>query len=47
MSAEPSDDVDVFKNNAGYEYRYRKSTNDFAIGGDGYIITMFKPEDGE
>lgn len=47
MSAEPSDDVDVFKNNAGYEYRYRKSTNDFAIGGDGHIITMFKLEDGE
>ena len=47
MSEDPSDDVDVFVNNAGYEYRYRKSTNDFAISGDGYIITMFKPEDGE
>lgn len=47
MSAEPSDDVDIFVNDAGYEYRYRKSTNDFAIGGDGHIITMFKPEAGE
>lgn len=47
MSAEQSDDVDVFVNDAGYEYRYRKSTNDFAIGGDGYIVTMFKPDDGE
>lgn len=47
MSEDPSDDVDVFVNNAGYEYRYRKSTNDFAIGGDGHLITMFKPEDGE
>lgn len=47
MSEEPSEDVDVFVNNAGYEYRYRRSTNDFAIGGDGHIITMFKPDDGE
>ena len=47
MSAEQSDDVDVFVNDAGYEYRYRKSTNDFAIGGDGYIVTMFKPDEGE
>ena len=47
LSADISDDVDAFVNNAGYEYRYRRSTNDFVIGGDGNIITMFKPEAGE
>ena len=47
LSAEPSEDVDAFENDAGYEYRYRRSTNDFVIGGDGNIITLFKPADAE
>ena len=47
LSAPISEDVDGFTNNHGYLYKYRKSENDFVIGGEGFIITRFKPKDGE
>ena len=50
LAAPLSEDVDGFRNDAGALYKYRKSTNDFAIGrvmeGVAYILTRFKPIDG-
>lgn len=40
-------DIDGFKSDLGFIFRYNKSTNDFAIGrADGKISTLFKPKDG-
>lgn len=39
-------DVEGFVSKDGFIFKYRKSTNDFAIGrADGKISTLFKPED--
>ena len=47
LSAEVSDDIDEFRNNSGAIYKYKRSTNDFVIGVNGYVITRFQPKDGE
>ncbi|MEW9093954.1 MAG: minor capsid protein [Clostridiaceae bacterium] len=40
-------DIEGFKSELGFIFRYNKSTNDFAIGRvDGYISTLYKPKDG-
>lgn len=44
LAAPLSNDVEGFVDKDGYLFKYRKSTNDFAIGRpDGYISTLFKP----
>lgn len=41
-----SDDVEGFVSKDGFLFKYRKSTNDFALGrADGKISTVFKPKD--
>lgn len=43
-----SNDIDGFVSSENYLFKYRKSTNDFAIGRpDGRISTLFKPVRGE
>jgi SPP1 gp7 family putative phage head morphogenesis protein len=46
LLAEPlSDDVEGFISEADFVFKYRKSTNDFAIGRpDGKISTLYKPD---
>lgn len=48
LLSEPlSEDVEGFLSEAGFTFKYRKSTNDFALGRpDGKISTLFKPKDG-
>lgn len=47
LSTDLSEDVEGFVDNEGFIFKYRKSTNDFAIGrADGKISTLFKPVDG-
>ncbi|MDK0695906.1 minor capsid protein [Clostridium perfringens] len=47
LSAPLSEDVEGFDSDLGFIFKYRKSTNDFAIGrDDGYISTLYKPKDG-
>lgn len=42
-----SDDVEGFASEIGFVFKYRVSTNDFAIGrADGKISTLYKPNDG-
>lgn len=44
LSSPLSDDIEGFISGLGFVFKYRKSTNDFAIGRkDGYISTLFKP----
>ncbi|EPY2273225.1 hypothetical protein ACXAUS_002083 [Clostridium sporogenes] len=45
LLAEPlSKDVEGFISELGFVFKYKKSTNDFAIGrADGYISTLYKP----
>jgi len=46
LAAPLSEDVEGFVDKEGYVYKYRKSTNDFAVGRpDGRISTVFKPVD--
>lgn len=46
LAAPLGEDVEGFLDKAGYVYKYRISTNDFAIGRpDGRISTLFKPAD--
>lgn len=46
LAAPLGDDVEGFVSKDGFVFKYRKSTNDFAIGrADGKISTMFKPKD--
>lgn len=45
LAAPLSDDIDGFVSNENYVFKYRKSTNDFAVGRpDGRISTLFKPD---
>lgn len=48
LLSEPlNDDVEGFISKEGFLFKYRKSTNDFAMGRpDGKISTLFKPKDG-
>lgn len=47
LSESLSEDVEGFASDLGFIFKYRKSTNDFAIGrDDGYISTLYKPKDG-
>lgn len=47
LSESLSDDVEGFVSKEGFLFKYRKSTNDFAIGrADGKISTLFKPKEG-
>lgn len=48
LLAEPlNKDVEGFLGEANFVFKYRKSTNDFAVGReDGKISTLFKPNDG-
>ncbi len=48
LLAEPlSKDVEGFISELGFVFKYKKSTNDFAIGrADGYISTLYKPING-
>ncbi len=47
LSAKLSKDVGGFATKDGFIFKYRKSTNDFAIGrADGKISTLFKPKGG-
>lgn len=47
LASSLSKDVEGFVSKDGFIFKYRKSTNDFAIGrADGKISTLFKPEDG-
>lgn len=40
------ENIEGFKTEVGFIFKYNKSTNDFAIGrADGYISTLFKPID--
>lgn len=40
-------DIEGFKSELGFIFRYNKATNDFAIGrADGYISTLYKPKEG-
>lgn len=46
LAAPLSDDVEGFVSKDGFLFKYRKSTNDFALGrADGKISTIFKPKD--
>ncbi|MGJ8739812.1 minor capsid protein [Clostridium botulinum] len=45
LSAPLSKDVEGFVSEDGFIFKYRKSTNDFAVGrADGKISTLFKPD---
>lgn len=47
LAAPLNEDVEGFSGEAGFIFKYRKSTNDFAMGRpDGNISTLFKPKDG-
>ena len=47
LSSSLSDDIEGFVSKDGFAFKYRKSTNDFAIGSaDKNISTLFKPNDG-
>ncbi|NMF04564.1 minor capsid protein [Clostridium beijerinckii] len=47
LAAQPSDDIEGFVSKDGFIFKYRKSTNDFAVGrADDKISTIFKPEKG-
>ncbi|MEG1870396.1 MAG: hypothetical protein RSC84_02615 [Peptostreptococcaceae bacterium] len=47
LSESLSDDVEGFVSNQGWVFKYRKSTNDFAMGHPkGTISTLFKPSEG-
>lgn len=47
LSADLSEDVEGFISNQGWAFKYRKSTNDFAMGHPkGTISTLFKPKEG-
>lgn len=47
LTAPLSDDIEGFVSKDGFVFKYRKSTNDFALGrADGKISTLFKPKDG-
>lgn len=46
LSSPLSDDVEGFVSKIGFIFKYRKSTNDFAIGrDDGKISTLYKPKE--
>jgi len=46
LAAPLSDDVEGFVSKEGFIFKYKKSTNDFAIGrADGKISTLYKPKD--
>lgn len=47
LLAEPlSDDIEGFMSKLGFTFKYKNSTNDFAIGrADGKISTLYKPKD--
>jgi len=48
LSSEDGDDVISFDSELGFLVKYRRSTNDFAIGRpDGQISTVYKPDNGE
>lgn len=45
LAAPMSDDIEGFISKDGFLFKYRKSSNDFAIGrADGKISTLFKPD---
>ncbi|MBP1889861.1 hypothetical protein J2Z53_001444 [Clostridium moniliforme] len=47
LAASLSEDVEGFISKDGFTFKYRKSTNDFAVGrADGKISTVFKPKEG-
>ncbi|MEG2919105.1 MAG: minor capsid protein [Clostridium sp.] len=47
LAAPFSSEVEGFVSEIGFLFKYRKSTNDFAIGrADGKISTLYKPDDG-
>ena len=47
LAAPLSDDIEGFVSKMDFVFKYRKSTNDFALGrADGKISTLFKPKDG-
>ncbi|EOU1942089.1 minor capsid protein [Clostridium perfringens] len=46
LAADLNKDIDGFKSKDGFIFKYKKSTNDFALGrADGKISTLFKPGD--
>jgi len=46
LSEQLSDDIEGFTSKDGFVFKYKKSTNDFALGrADGKISTLFKPTD--
>lgn len=46
LAADLNKDIDGFKSKDGFIFKYKKSTNDFALGrADGKILTLFKPGD--
>ncbi|MHB8061265.1 MAG: phage minor capsid protein [Ruminiclostridium sp.] len=47
LSASLNDDIEGFLSKDGFIFKYRKSTNDFAIGrADGKVSTLYKPTKG-
>ncbi|MBM7835941.1 phage minor capsid protein [Clostridium sardiniense] len=47
LAAQLSKDIEGFASKDGFIFKYRKSTNDFAVGrADGKISTVFKPKEG-
>ncbi|WP_417917285.1 hypothetical protein, partial [Clostridioides difficile] len=47
LSEQLSNDVEGFLSKDNFLFKYRKSTNDFAVGrADGKISTLFKPKEG-
>ena len=48
LSAENSDDVLSYETELGFLVKYRRSTDDFAVGRpDGHVSTVFKPDEKE